>query len=59
MITHSAIQLYKRKQIQWLSDVESQQEGVISHISTLEDSLIVSPTIEATFLQYEFCSDIN
>ena len=56
MITHSAIQLYKRKQIKWLSDVESPQEGVISHISTLEDSLIVSPTIEATFLQYELCS---
>ena len=59
MIVHSIIQLYSRKRIQWLPDVESLQEGAKSTISTLEESRVVSPTMEETALQYVSNNDIR
>ena len=59
MIVHSIIQLYSRKRIQWLSDVESLPEGTKSTISTLEESQIVSPTMEETALRYVSNNDVH
>ena len=59
MIVHSIIQLYSRKRIQWIPDVESLAEGTKSTISTLEESRVVSPTIEETALQYVSNNDIR
>lgn len=59
MIVHSIIQLYSRKRIQWIPDVESLPEGTKSTISTLEESRVVSPTMEETALQYVSNNDIR
>ena len=46
VITHTMIALYKRQRIDWLPDVETPAVGSISSVSTLENSSLLSPTVE-------------
>ena len=50
MITHSMIALYKRQRIDWLPDVETPAAGAVSNVSTLENSVLLSPTVEIASL---------